>query len=186
MTNAGKWNMAFKRLSAPWPFGSDKRSYSLAADFLSGCDRVEDWGCGAGYFGTMIAREKYVGIDGSRTPFASVVADLCDYRSNTEAIFVRHVLEHNWRWRKILANAIASFTRNLAIAIYTPWNLGRVAVSIGRAKKVDVPVLSLPKMEIVEALSVGMSYKLIELDNPGGVYGQEHVLLVSKNGADDE
>jgi len=64
---------------------------------------------------------KYIGIDGSDTPFASRIADLRTYRSKAEGILIRHVLEHNYDWEAILAGAVESFQKKLCLILFTPF-----------------------------------------------------------------
>lgn len=106
-------------LDEPQPFG-DTITYAAGVEWLAGCALVEDWGCGKGWLRTLIPPERYRGVDGSRTPFADVVADLAEYRSRVPGVFMRHVLEHNQRWRGILRNAAASATERLFIVLFTP------------------------------------------------------------------
>ena len=49
-----------------------------------------------------------------------VVADLRDYRSEVHGILMRHVIEHNYDWQKVLDNALASCSK-LALVIFTPF-----------------------------------------------------------------
>jgi hypothetical protein len=84
-------------------------TYLMAAAFLADVDEIEDWGCGGGGFRRFCLSRRYVGLDGSKTPFADKIVDLCTYRSNAPDIMMRHVLEHNYDWEKILISAVRSF-----------------------------------------------------------------------------
>src|ERR1700722_11100627 len=101
----GRWDQWYAGLDAASPYG-DVRSYEVGAAFLADCELVEDWGCGKGGMRQYVAPDSYRGIDGSRTPFADVIADLREYRSDVDGVFVRHVLEHNYDWRTILSNVL--------------------------------------------------------------------------------
>ena len=118
-TNLGKWDHWFAGLDEPQPFGDDT-TYKLGARFLADCDLIEDWGCGRGWFRRFVPEARYRGIDGSRTPFAEEIVDLASYRSHVPGIFVRHVLEHDYRWAQILDNAVASFTERMVLVVFTP------------------------------------------------------------------
>jgi len=48
------------------------------------------------------------------------VVDLVAYRSHVPGVFMRHVLEHNDEWARILDNAVASFTERMALILFTP------------------------------------------------------------------
>lgn len=104
---------------------SDPTTARVAAAWLTTDPQVrhiEDWGCGVGGFKDFLpAAIEYVGIDGSESRFSDVVADLEDYRSETDAIFMRNVLEHNPGWAKILDNALASFRRRMVLVMFTPF-----------------------------------------------------------------
>jgi hypothetical protein len=107
------------------PISGETATYQMAAAFLADVDTVEDWGCGAGGFKRFCLAPTYRGIDGSRTPHADEIVDLCAYRSTAEGILLRHVLEHNPRWLTMLDNALASFTRKLCLILFTPLSQAR-------------------------------------------------------------
>jgi hypothetical protein len=120
LTNLGRWDRWYGLLGDdPEPYG-DPTTYQLGAGWLRDCSLVEDWGCGKGYLKTFIPPARYRGLDGSRTPFADEVVDLARYRSRVPGIFMRHVLEHDLRWTRILDNAVASFTERMALIVFTP------------------------------------------------------------------
>ena len=88
-------------------------------DWLNPCYEVEDWGCGPAY-SRQYRKGNYTGIDG--TPgFCEVVDDLRTRLSDVDGIFMRHVLEHNHDWQKILDNAIASFRERMSLIFFSPW-----------------------------------------------------------------
>ena len=96
-----KWNSQYSNLNindlGSFRYG-ETITYELGYSFLKDCHTIEDWGCGTGGFKRLIKDDKikYIGVDGSITPFAEIQADLCEYTSNTDGIFMRHVLEHNY------------------------------------------------------------------------------------------
>jgi hypothetical protein len=95
MSNLGKWNKWYESVTDQMPFG-DSESYVIGAKFLEDCEVVEDWGCGLGWF-SKFRPNGYFGVDGSDSPFASKIVDLEEYTSFVDGIFMRHVLEHNYR-----------------------------------------------------------------------------------------
>jgi hypothetical protein len=106
-----KWNTWYKDLTidniGSFRYGNTE-TYNLGYNFLKDCNIIEDWGCGVGGFKKNFINNdlnKYIGIDGSKTPFADIKTDLTQYISNTDGIFMRHILEHNYEWKKILENA---------------------------------------------------------------------------------
>lgn len=117
-SNAGKWD-GWHNTKKPRAFGNTA-SYALGAEWLADCELVEDWGCGSGWMTQFIPPERYRGVDGSESPFAEVTADLTKYRSEVPGIFMRHVLEHNYRWSDVLDNALASFTERMFLVLFTP------------------------------------------------------------------
>lgn len=176
MSNVGKWDGWYRSLDSPWPYG-DTESYRIGAEYLADCDVVEDWGCGAGWF-TRFRTHGYVGVDGSQSPFATRVVDLEEYTSSADGIFMRHVLEHNYQWSRILRNAVSSFRKRLVLAIFTPWS-DRETRQIAFVDRVGVPDISFRKGDIEEILG-DVHWELIELISPKTLYGQEHVFLVSR------
>jgi hypothetical protein len=109
----------------PWYSSSDPppreygptETYELAEEFLRGLD-VEDWGCGLGKFRDFHSGG-YVGVDGTLSDYCDEHADLTEFTSITPGLLLRHVLEHNVEWRKILDNALASYTHRLVIVLFT-------------------------------------------------------------------
>lgn len=94
-------------------------SYKIGMDWLNPCREVEDWGCGPAY-ARKFRKGSYIGVDG--TPgYCDKVSDLREYRSDVDGIFMRHVLEHNHDWRKILDNALESFRERMSLIFFSPW-----------------------------------------------------------------
>jgi len=116
-SNLDRWTPWYEGATAPAPY-ADTVTYQLAAEWLDGLD-VEDWGCGLGWF-RKFHRGGYLGVDGTRSPWCDVHVDLAEYRSPAEGILLRHVLEHDPRWREILDNAVASTLRRLCVVLFTP------------------------------------------------------------------
>ena len=129
------------------PFAYDEEtSYRLGMAFLDGRgDTVEDWGAGTGFARRFALQSRYVGIDGSASDPAMVKADLQDYRSEADCIFIRHVLEHNWGWRAILANAVASFRKRLVVIVFTPLGESEQRLDLDQ----PVPDLQLSRPELL-------------------------------------
>lgn len=118
MSNVGLWDDMFAGREKPAPF-TDTLTYALGAKWLEGL-KIEDWGCGMGWMRTLVPPERYRGLDGSRSKFADEIVDLTEYRSQTPGLFMRHVLEHNPEWPKVLDNALASFTERMFLVLFTP------------------------------------------------------------------
>ena len=143
-----KWNQWYKNLPKEPTTGlyGDSLTYELGAEFLKDCKVVEDWGTGTGAF--KLHRKDAIGIDGSDTPQADKKADLVKYTSSCDGIFLRHVLEHNEGWEKILINALKSAKKKVCVINFVPLNkkgtieLPDISVQ-NRKYGVDVPTFSL-------------------------------------------
>ena len=111
----GKWD--YSKIIDPTFFGANESfelSYQMGMHFLKDCVTVEDWGCGSCY-AKKYRVGKYKGIDGSPSKWTNTVCDLRYYKSKPDGIFMRHVLEHNLDWDKVLSNAIDSFKKRFSI-----------------------------------------------------------------------
>jgi hypothetical protein len=115
----GQWDRIYGLCTEHEPYGDDT-TYRIGADRLSQCELVEDWGCGKGWMRRFIDPDRYRGIDGSQSPFADQIVDLAHYTSTVPGVFLRHVLEHDFNWPLILANAIDAATQTLVIVLFTP------------------------------------------------------------------
>ncbi|MEV4360914.1 hypothetical protein [Nonomuraea sp. NPDC049625] len=147
MSLVGKWDSLYAGIIEPTPFG-ETTTYEIGARFLADCAEIEDWGCGRGWLRTCLAPgQRYRGIDGSRTPFADAIVDLTTYKSDVEAIFLRHVLEHNRDWAAILGNAVASFRRKLVVVLFTPLAPEFLEIEVPET----IPVYRLPEAEVLLA-----------------------------------
>jgi hypothetical protein len=182
-----KWNYWYKNIKKE-DMGSfcygETITYKLGYDFLQDCKKIEDWGCGVGGFKRFVINNKnieYVGVDGSVTPFADIKADLTDYTSNTEGIFMRHILEHNYKWRKIIQNACKSFTKKMCLILFTPFSetiTKEIAHNLHIG--VDVPDLSFNQNELEDIfISYNIKFKLETFNTQTG-YNIEHVFYLEK------
>lgn len=134
-------------LTEPLRYGDDL-TYIKAIEFLDGPGVLEDWGCGSGYARKFVKQAKYVGIDGSDSKWCTIQADLRKYISNPDYILLRHVLEHNIEWEKVLANAIESFYKRLALVIFTPFS--ETTHQIAWNEACGVPDISFRKEDLME------------------------------------
>jgi hypothetical protein len=148
--SAGLWKYTG---GAKAPQYGTSMSYKIAADWLEdGCGTVEDWGCGAAAAKPFFKKAKYIGIDGSPGR-ADIVADLRRRRSKTEGILIRHVLEHNYDWARILKNAIWSFEKRLAIILFlAPARWTTLFCLTPMAPGVTVPNLHLSRTVMMEMI----------------------------------
>lgn len=111
----------------PTPYRDDAVTYMRAGICLSGPGLVEEWGC-ATTWGKRFVGAPYRGIDGAEgiERWGATRADLRTYRSSVPKILMRHVLEHNWEWRDILQNALASYTERMVLIFFIPPGEGDV------------------------------------------------------------
>lgn len=154
----------------------EETSYKIGLEFLDGHgESIEDWGCGTTFAKRFVTKSRYVGVDGSHSAHADVKAELQEYQSHADCIFMRHVLEHNWGWRQILANAVASFQKRMVLIVFTPFSKG----SDEAIRYNDViPDLSLNKEEI---LGFFKGLKVREQDMKSNTeYGVETIFFLEK------
>lgn len=182
-SNVGKWDLWYRELT-PTPGAyrySDTVTYELGSRFLADCAVVEDWGTGAGGFKRF--RPDAVGVDGSNTPHAEKkYVDLVRYVSPCDGIFMRHVLEHNYDWKPILKNALASAGKKLCLVLFTPLSdSGTREIAHNRMHGVDVPDLSLGRDELQRIFAEFPLRKVSmeEIRSDTG-YGVEYIIYVEK------
>lgn len=173
--NTAKWDSIYRNLTEERLWG-DETTYRLAAEYFADVDVVEDWGCGSGGF-RHFCKTRYIGIDGSNTPFADKIVDLCNYTSSADGILLRHVLEHNVEWEKILQNAVNSFRKKLCIILFTPF--GRKTRTTIYDPASDTVSISFCKDDIIKHLS-GCRWSLKEGIPTEGYYKAEHIFFVSR------
>ncbi len=96
-------------------------TYQLAAGWLSECPDVADWGGGAGAFGPYLPPAvRYRVVDGTLQSTDQHLVDLRTFTEPASGILIRHVLELNSDWRRVLRNALASFRQRMAVVTFTP------------------------------------------------------------------
>lgn len=167
----GKWNYG---ATPKFAYG-DETTYKKAMAFLDGPYLIEDWGCGTAWARKFVERGRYVGIDGSWSLHCDLVADLRTYRSIADAILIRHILEHNWEWKKILEGALASFQKKLALVLFTPFS--PETRSIGTSWG-TVPDLSFRKEDLLEYLNPHPFTE--ESLHTSTQYGVEHIFYITR------
>jgi len=184
--NLDKWNGWYSTLSkdsSPSEFlYGNTVTYQKGYDFLKTCKNVEDWGCGTGGFKRFFTDNScsYIGIDGSNTPFSNIKADLATYTSNTEGLYMRHVLEHNYEWKQVLRNALYSFKEKMCLVLFTPFAPETAEIAHNLKHGVDVPDLSFSKQELISVFNeYPIEYEIESLNTQTG-YGVEHVIYIQK------
>jgi hypothetical protein len=174
-TYVNPWN--YDHLKHPRPYGS-ATTYYYALDWLKTCPLVEDWGCGPGYFGTLLPPDvAYHGLDTAVCPWgARESIDLASYTSQASGILIRHVLEHNFSWRTILKNALASFTKRMCLILFVPPCDGTEVVN--RAPKGQLPEWELPKQALLDTLQPFLTRTLSI--NTRSQYGSETLYFLER------
>lgn len=168
----GKWIYG----SVPsFPYG-DETSYKKAVEFLDGPYIIEDWGCGTAYAQKFVKRGRYVGVDGSWSLHRHISADLRTYRSSADAILMRHILEHNDEWQKVLENALASFQKKMCLIIFTPFSDKTHQIVMNPN---GVPDISFCKDDLMKYLAPFNPKE--EVFQSATQYSTEHIFYLEKN-----
>jgi hypothetical protein len=156
----------------------DDTTYKRGIAFLDGYGTIEDWGCGFAHAKTFVAKSQYIGIDGS-SKHADRLADLRDYTSHVDCIFMRHVLEHNVDWRRILDNAVTSFQKRMVLIIFTPLaETTRVIGTNASITSFPVPDISFSRSDLTDCFN-GVRYTEESLATDTQ-YGIEHMFYLEK------
>ena len=173
----GKWNNWYKnvRNMSSFRYGNTI-TYRLAAEFLKDLS-VEDWGCGAAGF-KKYHTGGYFGLDGSDNPFVGQIVDLRKHRSFTDGLLMRHVLEHNYDWKDVLENAVASFQKRFCLILFTPFADQTKEIAHNRKHGVDAPDISFKK-EDIEQFFKGLKWRMEEHKTETH-YGVEYIYYVEK------
>jgi hypothetical protein len=105
--------------------------------------------------------------------------DLREYRSPADCIFMRHVLEHNTDWSRILANAVASSKKRMALIVFTPLSEAtRVIATSTTVTAFPVPDISFRKEDLTTHFQqLKYSEESLATDTQ---YGVVHVFYLEK------
>lgn len=175
-----EWDQHHGALTETRPYGGPE-SYERIADFVADCATVQDWGCGGGGLRPYIQpARRYLGIDGSATPYADVQADLRTHVSSADAVVLRHVLEHNDEWEQVLANALISARRKVAIVLFTPLR-DTTTVLLREPHYGDVPVLAFSVSDLDAFFDPWDIVTWETIDSPGTYYGEETLLFLERS-----
>lgn len=184
-SNLGKWDVWYKDLTVDDSHigayrYADTVTFQMAEKFLSDMEEIEDWGCGTGSFKKYF-KGRYVGVDGSKTPWSDKVVDLCNYTSSVPGILMRGVIEHNYEWQKILDNALKSFTNKFCLILFTPFVDNTYEIANNRAFGIDVPDIAFSREDIESRLRSAKVHWELAKDIPTDTgYGIEHVYFIER------
>lgn len=174
-SNVGKWKPLYDGLQDTYFYG-DTTTYRIASLLLEDMQAVEDWGCGGGGF-RRFCKVPYIGVDGTANKFVDKVVDLCSYTTDVDGLVMRGVLEHNYDWERILANAVCSFRRKFCLILFTPF--AEQTEEIGYTDLIGVPDLSFRKQDLTAHFD-GLRWDLIEDIRTDTQYGVEHIYYVRR------
>jgi SAM-dependent methyltransferase len=169
-TIVGRWQYGN---AAPFPYGDDV-TYRKGLAFLDGHGTIEDWGAGTGYARRFVTQSTYRALDGSPSLDVDRVVDLRTYHSDADCIFMRHVLEHNPDWRRILENALRSFRRRMVLVVFTPF----AAETHEIASWHGIPDLAFRKEDLVAQFG-GLAWREETVDS-NTEYLREHVFYLER------
>lgn len=93
-------------------------------------------------------------------------------------ILMRHILEHNYEWEKILKNAILSFSRRMCLVIFTPFRDKTHVIKIDKPHE-KVPLISFKKGDLTKHF-VGIDWVLAENLSTATQFGIEHIFFLEK------
>jgi hypothetical protein len=170
----GLWNNTYSKDIPRERYGNEL-TYVLAEKFLHSLD-IEDWGCGTGRFKDYHIGG-YLGVDGSRSKYCDLVADLRKRKSHVPGILLRHVIEHNVAWRTIVKNAIASATKTVVIVLFTPFQ--EKTHAIGWSDEIGVPDIGF-SLDEMRAHLPKKTEEHLNISSPSTQYGVEHLFVVEK------
>jgi glycosyltransferase involved in cell wall biosynthesis len=158
-------------------------TYKRGATYLAGVGQVEDWGCGTAYFKRFIPAGCYRGIDNDPSTARDLAADLAEYKSAADGIFLRHIIEHDLRWLSILRNALASFQRRMVLVVSTPFTRAteehrRIASPL---RGDLLPEIRFCRGDLVREFR-GVAFRLEENVATDSPHGREHIFYLSKVG----
>lgn len=196
-----KWNSWYSHLTHNDLFNTkigDSPTFEKGFDWIQSCSTIEDWGCGSGGFKrfffnppsidqpsfTPKVSNKYIGIDGSNTPFADLKIDLINYKKDQSSlvsgIFMRHVLEHNYGWKDILHNACSSFSEKFCLILFTPFSDNTTEITNNLSHGIDAPDLSFNLKDITDILQEHNCVYTLETINTQTGYNVEHIFYITK------
>lgn len=181
----GLWDKTYHK-KRPRHVYHDPASAKVAGGFLNlkQIMTIEDWGCGQGGFEKYIGKhQKYIGIDGSKTQYADIFADLENYTSSVDAIHMRHVLEHNPNWTSILRNSLRSFCKRMVLTLFTPYqNETRVIARWPNFNETGVEMVDIgfARNDIIRHFSE-VNWFSIENIKTDTHYRVEHMFFLEKN-----
>jgi hypothetical protein len=90
---------------------------------------------------------------------------------------MRHILEHNYEWEKVLDAALQSFQKKFCLILFTPFAVETKEIAHNGRYGIDVPDFSF-KREDIERHFKGVNWKLIQNIQTQSQYRVEHVYFI--------
>ena len=179
----GAWDKWYAKVQKPLKMGH-MITYREAIAFLDQPGfSIEDWGGGTGFARQMVQHASYKVVDGSQNLIAEslIVDDLTSRRCQVDCIMIRHVLEHNENWQTILSNALASFTKRMALVTFTPFAPGVETILSHKGRTAAWSERQLPLLVIEQLLRAsGVEWDMRLFGNPQPRL-TEHVFRIAKD-----
>ena len=179
----GAWNNWYAKATKPLKMGH-METYREAIAFLDQPGfTIEDWGGGTGFARQLVRNGVYKVIDGSQNSIVEglIVDDLTTRRCTVDCIMIRHVLEHNENWQAILCNALASFTKRMALITFTPFAPGAETILSNKSRTPAWSERQLPLLVIEELIKAsGSEWDVRQFGNPRPRL-TEHVFRIAKD-----
>jgi hypothetical protein len=98
---------------------------------------------------------------------------------------MRHVLEHNLEWRRILTAALSSFRKRLVLIIFTPFVEATRVLAVDRGvTAVPVPDIAFRREELVAHFG-GLHWRQESMATES-MYSIEHIFYLSKGSLDEK
>jgi len=149
---------------------------------------VEDWGSGHGGFRSVLnERQTYIGLDGSSSKYADKRVDFEDYVSDVDGAHMRHVIEHNYEWEKVLRNFLSSFQIKGVLTLFTPFSDETFVEKEFDWHGSMMPNICFSKSDLDSVFTeMGVEWSLMQgLDTPTE-YGIEHIYFLAKPEENEE
>ena len=90
---------------------------------------------------------------------------------------MRHILEHNYEWARVLDNALASFTQRMALILFTPER--ETTQEIAFQSEVGVPDIAFRLADVTDRFPPDVTYT-VERISSATQYGCETILLLER------
>ncbi len=181
----GKWEKIYEGLQER-KLDANGETARKAFPFLhpENIQTIEDWGSGGGGAQSLIREgQEYKALDGSSNKFVDEVVDLREYSSSPDGIFLRHVLEHNPEWPRVLYQALQSFQKRMVLIISTPWAFRTKVIREYEWHSQKFQDWSFQKSDLYKVFSLFPQVKVVKEEcnlKTASQYNVEHIIYLEK------